>query len=69
MESFVLPELQARTLIIMIRAELRSGMKMRYGGETPLQAFKRLTGVDPGRGTKGLQKALDILTSGVPDQE
>jgi hypothetical protein len=48
--------------------ELKTGMKMSRG-ETALQAFKRLTGVDPGRGDKGRQKALDILTQGVPDQE
>jgi hypothetical protein len=65
MESFELPEMQVRTLIIMLRMELKTGMKMSRG-ETALQAFKRLTGVDPGRGNKGRQKALDILTQGIP---
>jgi hypothetical protein len=64
MESFDLPEMQARTLIIMLRMELKTGMKMSRG-ETALQAFKRLTGVDPGRGNKGRQAALDILLTGV----
>ena len=68
MNTFELPELQARTLIIMLRMELRSGMRMSRG-ETALQAFERLTGINPGRGDKGRQKALDILATGVPDQE
>ena len=67
METFELPETQVRMLIIMLRMELRSGMRMSRG-ETALQAFVRLTGINPGRGDKGRQKALDILSTGVDDE-
>lgn len=44
----------------MLQLEITSNLRMSKH-ETALHAFKRLTGVDPGRGAKGRQRALDIL--------
>ena len=51
---------QIETLRIMLNMELTSGLRMSRH-ETALQAFKRLTGYDPGRGNKGRQEALAVL--------
>jgi hypothetical protein len=51
---------QIETLRIMLNMELTSNLRMSRH-ETALQAFKRLTGYDPGRGNKGRQEALAIL--------
>lgn len=44
----------------MLQMEMTSRLRMSKR-ETALQAFKRLTNIDPGRGAKGRQRALDIL--------
>lgn len=44
----------------MLQMEITSRLRMSKR-ETALQAFKRLTNIDPGRGAKGRQRALDIL--------
>ena len=51
---------QIETLRIMLEMELNSRLRMSRH-ETALQAFKRLTGYDPGRGDKGRREALKIL--------
>ena len=51
---------QIETLRIMLQMELTSNLRMSRH-ETALQAFKRLTGYDPGRGNKGRQEALAVL--------
>ena len=51
---------QIETLRIMLQMELTSNLRMSRH-ETALQAFKRLTGYDPGRGKKGRQEALAVL--------
>lgn len=51
---------QIETLKIMLQMELTSNLRMSRH-ETALQAFKRLTGYDPGRGKKGRQEALAVL--------
>lgn len=52
----------------MLQMEMTSNLRMSRR-ETALQAFKRLTGVDPGRGAKGRQRALDILAQFDIDEE
>ena len=54
-----LPAVQVETLKIFLNMELTTNLKM--GRETALAAFKRLTGIDTGRGKKGRQVALDLL--------
>ena len=51
---------QIETLKIMLNMELTSRLRMSRH-ETALQAFKRLTGYDPGRGDKGRREALAVL--------
>lgn len=51
---------QVAILKSMLAMEIRTSMKM-SGRETALGAFKRLTGIDPGRGKKGRLAALAIL--------
>ena len=51
---------QIETLKIMLSMELNSRLRMSRH-ETALQAFKRLTGYDPGRGDKGRREALAVL--------
>jgi hypothetical protein len=51
---------QIETLKIMLNMELNSRLRMSRH-ETALQAFKRLTGYDPGRGDKGRKEALAVL--------
>lgn len=55
-----LTEPQVFILRSMLQLEINTNMKM-SGRETALQAFKRLTNIDPGRGAKGRQRAIDIL--------
>ena len=55
-----LTEPQIVILRSMLALEINTGMKM-SGRETALHAFKRLTGIDPGRGKKGRLEALAIL--------
>jgi len=52
----------------MLQMEMTSNLRMSRR-ETALQAFKRLTNVDPGRGAKGRQRALDILAQFDIDEE
>ena len=54
-----LPAVQVETLKIFLNMELTTNLTM--GRETALAAFKRLTGIDTGRGKKGRQVALDLL--------
>jgi hypothetical protein len=55
-----LPASQVSTLKIFLNMEINTRMKMSRN-ETALAAFKRLTGIDTGRGVKGRQVALDLL--------
>jgi hypothetical protein len=55
-----LTEPQIFILRQMLELEINSGLRMSRH-ETALQAFKRLTGYDPGRGKKGRQEALAVL--------
>jgi len=55
-----LSEPQIFVLRQMLELELNSNLRMSRH-ETALQAFKRLTGYDPGRGKKGRQEALAVL--------
>jgi hypothetical protein len=52
--------LQAETLLGILELELSTGFKMARG-ESGLQVFRRLTGVDAGKGKKGLENAIATL--------
>lgn len=55
-----LPAVQVETLKIFLNMEITTNLTMSRH-ETALAAFKRLTGIDTGRGKKGRQVALDLL--------
>lgn len=44
-----------------LELEIRTELRMQLTAESSLKAFKRLTGIDTGRGLKGREKALDIV--------
>lgn len=56
-----LSEIQVFTLKQMLTLELNTNLKMSRR-ESALQAFTRLTGINPGKGKKGREKALEILS-------
>jgi hypothetical protein len=44
-----------------LELEIRTELRMQLTAESSLKAFKRLTGIDTGKGLKGREKALDIV--------
>jgi hypothetical protein len=44
-----------------LELEIRTELRMQLSKESSLKAFKRLTGIDTGKGLKGREKALDIV--------
>jgi hypothetical protein len=44
-----------------LELEIRTELRMQLTKESSLKAFKRLTGIDTGKGLKGREKALDIV--------
>ncbi len=44
-----------------LELEIRTELRMQLCKEASLKAFKRLTGIDTGKGLKGREKALDIV--------
>jgi hypothetical protein len=44
-----------------LELEIKTELRMQMSAESSLKAFKRLTGIDTGRGLKGREKALDIV--------
>jgi hypothetical protein len=44
-----------------LELEIKTELRMQLSKESSLKAFKRLTGIDTGKGLKGREKALDIV--------
>jgi hypothetical protein len=44
-----------------LELEIRTELRMQLSKESSLKAFKRLTGIETGKGLKGREKALDIV--------
>jgi len=63
--------IQAKMLKLGLELEIKTWhtSRMQVSRESSLNAFKRLSGIDTGRGLKGRQLALDILNDSLAKQE
>jgi hypothetical protein len=54
-------EAQLSMLKIGLELEIKTELRMQMSKESSLKAFKRITGIDTGKGLKGREKALEIV--------
>jgi hypothetical protein len=58
---YEISSVQADLLIMGLELEINTNLRMQMTKESSLHAFKRLTGINPGRGIKGRENAIAIL--------
>jgi hypothetical protein len=63
--------IQAEIIKIGLELEIRTWdtSRMQMSRESSLNSFKRLSGIDTGRGLKGRQLALDIINNALASEE